>query len=634
MQEQTGPSLHVRYRPDIDGLRALAVILVLMSHLGTQITGGYVGVDVFFVISGYLISANILSDMAAGKFTIVGFYERRVRRIFPALLAMLLVVTVLAYRYLIPSELEDYSRSLLAALLSGSNFYFWHKGGYFDQPDLQPLLHTWSLGVEEQFYILFPLFLVLIRRWFPLRLRSAIVGISAVSFVAACLTVRSHPVAAFFFAPLRAWELLIGTIVSQKYIPSLRGSLARNLASAVGLVLILLPGWRYDDLTVFPGLSALPPCLGTAMIIAAGDTGSSLVGRLLGWRPIAFIGMISYSLYLWHWPIIVFQDAGGMAMHSAVPARTVKIAVSLLSIAAAALSWRFVEQPFRSGKFRPGRRAVFAISGFASLLLAAAAAWMLSTHGMRWRFPPDALKVADSTVPSTGTAIGAGKCFLGPENTFADFSRDVCLAPENGRPSILVAGDSHAAMLRPGLAKVFPDRELMQATASDCAPLVKSARRDSQNCKDLLRFLFNDYLLHRRIGILLLEARWRWTDLEGVEATVEYAHAHDIPVVVMGPSIEYDKPEARLVVLALRDRRAEQIRSHRLTAPQVLDREMAQLARSRWHVPYISIYDDLCQPDCPVYAGDSVPLLFDQNHLTADGATLLAKAIRANGQLP
>jgi len=422
--------------------------------------------------------------------------------------------------------------------------------------------------------------------------------------------------------------------VSQKYIPSLRGSLARNLASGVGLLLILVPGWRYDDLTVFPGLTALPPCLGAAMIIAAGETGTSLVGQLLSWRPIAFIGLISYSLYLWHWPIIVFQDAGEMVMHGAILTRPIKIAISLLSIAVATLSWRFVEQPFRSGRFRPGRRAVFAISGFASLLLAVAAAGMLWTHGMRWRFPADALRVADSASVNAVADFGAGTCFLGPENTFQDFSKEVCMAPPDGRPSILFVGDSHAGMLRSGLAAVFPDRELMQATASDCAPLVESTREESENCKNLLNYVFNDYLLHHRVGVLLLEARWRRTDLDGVGATIEYAHAHNIPVVLMGPSIEYDKPEARLVILALRDGRLDEVQEHRLIGPQNLDSEMAMLARTNWHVPYISIYQALCKPDCPVFAVDSVPLLFDRNHLQAEGSILLAKDIRANGQLP
>ena len=253
---------------------------------------------------------------------------------------------------------------------------------------------------------------------------------------------------------------------------------------------------------------------------------------------------------------------------------------------------------------------------------------------MRWRFPAEALKVADSASVDTPTWLAAGTCFLGPENTFKDFTQEVCLAPENGKPSILFLGDSHAAMLRPGLATVFPDRELMQATASDCAPLVKRMRQDSENCENLLNFVFNDYLLHHHVGTLLLEARWRRTDLEGLDATIEYAHAHNITVVLMGPSIEYDKPEARLLVLALRAGKPEEIQEHRVVGPQMLDRDMAELARSRWHVPYISIYDDLCKPDCPVYATDSVPLLFDRNHLQAEASILLFKDIRASGQLP
>jgi hypothetical protein len=370
------------------------------------------------------------------------------------------------------------------------------------------------------------------------------------------------------------------------------------------------------------------------MIIAAGETGSSLVGRLLAWRPIAFIGLISYSLYLWHWPIIVFQDAGGMVMHGAILTRSIKIAISALSIAVATLSWRFVEQPFRSGKFRPGRRAVFAISGFATLLLAAAAGGMLLTHGMRWRFPADALKVADSASVNVVSDFGAGTCFLGPENTFKDFTKDICLAPPDGRPSILFVGDSHAGMLRSGLVTVFPDHELMQATASDCAPLLDSPREQSENCKNLLSFLFNDYLLHHHVNTVLLEARWRVTDLDALGETIEYLQDHNIRVVLMGPSIEYDKPEARLVILALRDGRPDEIQEHRLTGPQNLDHEMAELARSRWHVPYISIYNDLCKPDCPIYASGSVPLLFDRNHLQAEGSILLFNDIRANGQLP
>ena len=198
MLQQPEAASPAGYRPDVDGLRAVAVLLVLASHLGTRPAGGYIGVDVFFVISGYLISASILSEMQSGRFSIVAFYERRIRRIFPALLVMMFVVTLLAYRYLLPLEMMEYARSLLAALASGSNFQFWHEGGYFELPSaLKPLLHTWSLGVEEQFYVFFPLFLVAMRRWFSRRLKAGIYGVAAVSLIAACLSVRHDSVTAF-----------------------------------------------------------------------------------------------------------------------------------------------------------------------------------------------------------------------------------------------------------------------------------------------------------------------------------------------------------------------------------------------------------------------------------------------------
>jgi peptidoglycan/LPS O-acetylase OafA/YrhL len=590
-------------------------------------------VDVFFVISGYLISATILAEVGKGQFSLSGFYERRIRRIFPALLAMLLGVTALAYHYLLPSELEHYAWSLLTALVSGSNFLFWHEGGYFDQVALKPLLHTWSLGVEEQFYILFPIFLVLVRRWFPQRLRAAVMGIAVLSFIAAWITVPWSRPAAFFFAPLRAWELLLGTIVSQHYLPSLHGGVSRNLASGVGLLLILVPAWVYDGNTAFPGLAALPPCLGAAMIIAAGETGSSAVGRILAWRPVAFIGLISYSLYLWHWPFILFQSAGGMLVPSMTMTRNVKLTLAAASIAAGAVSWKFVEQPFRKGNFRPGRSGLFATTGLASLALAGLAFGILVAHGMPWRFSPDVLNAAKYLDRDADPVHGVGTCFLGPENTFADFDKLSCLGTVAKGRSILIFGDSHAAMLRTGLSTVFPDWNLEQASASDCAPLVKRARPDSANCKRLLDYIFRDYLLHYRVGILMLEARWRKTDIPSLEATIDYARVHSINVVLMGPSIEYDKPEPRLIAFALRDGQLAAIQSHIRSEPRMLDREIAELAHSRWHVPYISIYEDVCRPKCPAYADGLAPLLADGNHLSAEGSILLAKAIRANGQI-
>src|SRR5580704_10816415 len=216
MSDSTTRKPTLTYRPDIDGLRAVAVLLVVAFHTGIgKFRGGFVGVDVFFVISGFLISSVILSEISAGHFSIAAFYERRIRRIFPALVVMMFVTSFLAAKYFLPSELTDYAKSLLAATFSVSNFYFWRQSGYFDAPAaLKPLLHTWSLAVEEQFYIVFPLFLLLVRRLFPTRLRISIIAVAIVSFAASVLGAYQHSSSAFYLAPTRAWELLLGTVLS------------------------------------------------------------------------------------------------------------------------------------------------------------------------------------------------------------------------------------------------------------------------------------------------------------------------------------------------------------------------------------------------------------------------------------
>jgi peptidoglycan/LPS O-acetylase OafA/YrhL len=633
MPPQTAAS-SIKYRPDIDGLRAVAVLLVLANHLDTKATGGYIGVDVFFVISGYLISATILTEMGDGRFSIAGFYERRVRRIFPAMLAMMAIVSALTCLYLVPSEMMSYARSLEAALVSGSNFWFWHDGGYFDLPsNLKPLLHTWSLGVEEQFYVLFPLFLVLIRRWFPRRLKLAILAVTLLSFAAACWVVQRDAVAAFFFAPLRAWELLIGTIVSQRYLPALRGTVARNAAAAVGLALILWPAWVYGEYTRFPGPAALPPCLGAALIIAAGETGPSAVGRLLAWRPVAFIGLISYSLYLWHWPLIVFQEAGRMVVPGPAPSKLVKAALVLASVAVATLSWKFVEQPFRKGRWRPAPRRMFALAGSATLVLAAAGAAMLAAHGLPGRFPPLARQAASYVDYGLRHSTSRG-CFLGPQDTFADFQVSQCLAHAPGEPTILVAGDSHASHLWAGVQSVYPDRREMEAAASNCPPLTVDVPRSTANCRALFDFLYDVYLPQHKVDVLLLSARWRVTDLPELGRTLDFLRQRGVPVVLFGPGIEYDAPEPRLIAFALRDGHPERIPAHLAESYRALDTQMKELARTRWHVPYVSVFDELCRPGCPVFAAPGVPFLHDPSHMTQEGATLLMKQVRADGLLP
>jgi peptidoglycan/LPS O-acetylase OafA/YrhL len=422
------------YRADIDGLRAVAVLLVVACHIGIyKCRGGFVGVDVFFVISGYLISSVILSEIAASRFSLFSFYERRIRRIVPALVVMLFATSLLAYRYLLPVELEDFAKSLVAAIFSQSNFYFWSQSGYFDAPAaLKPLLHTWSLAVEEQFYIFFPLFLLAVRRFFPARLRVSIIAVAILSFAASVLGAYKYPSSTFYLAPTRAWELLLGTILSLKILPQISGALQRNVSTLFGAASILFAAISFSSSTPFPGFAALAPCLGAALIIAGGETGASLVGRALSSKPVVFVGLISYSLYLWHWPIIVFQKIGTLLV-SGVSDRVGGLVSFAVSFVIATLSWRFVELPFRSGRFKLSGAPLFNTALASSVAVAGLAVWMLVSHGLPNRFPPEAVRVASYLDYGTKEEFREGTCFLLPPAKFQNFDPATCLREDPTR---------------------------------------------------------------------------------------------------------------------------------------------------------------------------------------------------------
>ncbi len=644
---EQGQAAKPSYRPDIDGLRAVAVLLVVFNHLRTRFSGGYIGVDVFFVISGYLISGVILSEMNTGSFSIIRFYDRRIRRILPALIVMMLGTCILVFRYFVPPETESFARSMLAALFSVSNLLFWHEAGYFDAPStLKPLLHTWSLAVEEQFYIVFPIFLLAVRRFFPQRLKEAVWTLTAITFALACIWVRRDPTAAFYFAPLRAWELLIGTIISQHYVPVLRSSIQRNFASLTGLLLVMVPALMYTPQTPFPGLAALPPCLGAALLIAGGETGTSLVGRVLSWRPIVFIGLISYSLYLWHWPILVFQNTSLLLLHAGAGDKRSKFAVLAVSLVAATLSWRFVETPFRKGRFRPGRRTLFILAGAAASVVTMLGISAIVEHGFSGRFPQDALAVAEYTSFDPTAAYRGGVCFMDSQNAFSDFRPQTCLAEDPARKHYLLLGDSHGAHLYPGLSAVFPELNLSQANAAGCVPLMPDATPTSSTrengCLQMRRFIYKDYLPHHSIDTVLLAARWSDSDIPALGQTISWIKQQKAQVILLGPIIEFDVPLPRLLAISLREHAPSLLEQHRLKDPEQLDKRLADMAR-RWGVPYISAYKNLCaateatspgDSPCPVYASPGVPLLWDTDHFTPQGSILYARTMKARKQLP
>ena len=296
------------YRADVDGLRALAVIPVVLFHAALGFPGGFVGVDIFFVISGYLITTIIAKEMVQGEFQMKNFWERRIRRILPAAAVMSLFVLIAGACILLPFQFQDLGKSSIAQTLMVSNFYFWQQDGYFAAPsDFEPLLHTWSLAVEEQFYFIFPVLMVFLFKKGRHHLIRWTSILFALSFIWSIYGVTHYPSATFYLLPARGWELLIGALIAlvPMRIPKAYG--LPQILSWTGFALIFYAYTRYSLSTTFPGLSAAPPVLGTALLIIANRDSLTLPGKILALPPIVFIGKISYSLYLWHWPLLVLS---------------------------------------------------------------------------------------------------------------------------------------------------------------------------------------------------------------------------------------------------------------------------------------------------------------------------------------
>lgn len=646
-QNQSGaqPS-SFKYRPDIDGLRCVAVLSVLIFHLSpSRLSGGFVGVDVFFVISGYLISAIVFSEIANSRFSVIGFYERRIRRIFPALFAMLLVCSAVMSYFLLPTEFVDYAKSVFAATTSTSNFYFWMHSGYFDAPTSNPMLHTWSLAVEEQFYILFPILLVIMRRFFPRHLKLGVILLFVASLTASAIAVRFSPTADFYMPYTRAWELLMGTLISLGMFPRFSGKLLRNLVTVLGLAMICYSDLRFSSETPFPGFAALVPCAGSALIIGAGESGTTLVGTVLSWRPIVFIGLISYSLYLWHWPLIVLNSLGfSFNLGGLVPHRweylllsqaASKVAILVFSFVLAVLSWRFIERPFRSRPKRIERGPLFALSAAVMLLLLLSSATVIYAGGFPSRFAPSAVQVASALTPPGASTLGQlGNCAITDANVKTVFANDSCLQGSANADNYLLVGDSHAGSLKEGLTEALPNANIGLAAVWGCRPSLQG--EGGAVCKQMMDFLFQKYLPSHPVQALLLEARWYANSLDNLGEISAWGQKHSVRVVIFGPVAEYDAPLPRLLAYSIARNKPEIAQQHRLSYSPVMDETMQNLAASKWHACYVSLYKATCQGDrCLEYADNEkrIPILSDADHLTQGGSILLISRLSRGGQL-
>ncbi|HUO94200.1 MAG TPA: acyltransferase family protein [Rhizomicrobium sp.] len=630
-----------RYRPDVDGLRALAILPVLFFHYRVPpFSGGFVGVDIFFVISGYLITQLIAAE--GEQFSIAHFYERRIRRIFPALFAMLAVTTIAAVLILFPADLVRYANSLLATAGFAANFEFWRETGYFDVLAAdKPLLHLWSIAVEEQFYLFFPAILLM----FAQRRIAATALIFAASLGFALWGTAHAPSATFYLLPGRAWELMLGALLALGAFPPIAQRRTREALALAGAGLIAFATFFYTRDTPFPGAAALAPCLGAALLIYAAQPGPTAASAVLSLSPLVFIGRISYSLYLWHWPLYVFTRY----LRYRDPAPAVVACLIAASFALAIASYYFVEQPFRRGQLRFRRPQLFT-GGLATMVTVAAVSLvLLEGDGLPQRLRPDLRSILaeqDDHEPRIDTCLG-----ISPQ---AVRDGKMCqIGVIGGKPSFILWGDSHADAVLPAISDVAKreGRTGLFAGGRSCPPLL-DVTTPRPECR-----AFNANVLAQasrpEIREVILEARWAkyaegstygdepeghivlsdngGTDntsnhavfARGLARTVKALSGKKIVIVASVPEIGWPVP----AVLA-REKLADKARREPPSEDAYFERQkfvlstFAQLQRKDG-VTLVYPHAVLCRSGTCAVSLNGIPLYRDEHHLSVYGALQL-----------
>ena len=549
----------LRYRPDIEGLRALAVIPVCFFHFGLPgFPGGFVGVDVFFVISGYLMARLIGQDLAQRRFSLLGFYERRALRLLPALFTVLLVSTIAASLWITPKLFNDFASMLRGTVLISSNMVLWSmSANYFSaSTDWNPLVHTWSLSVEEQFYLFFPLLLMLIWRMHQAMRIAMVALIGVISLAVSIWGTANAPTATFYLLPMRAWELLIGALAGLVLMPdpakrSNPGSVpgvVRILACVTGLAFIVGSMVLFDREMVFPGAAALVPCTGATLLLAFGGEPSNPTTRLLSARPIRFIGKISYSLYLWHWPLLVIITKYLGTGRS--PAAILKLALLAVAIVIAYLSWRWIEQPFRHlGAWAPRIRRVTVFSGTAAGVTAFAAfgSMALASNGWPTRFPNIGAVSLARQISIDASNFDWQKyeddhhrlCF---SVRATDWQPRDCFLTHQGTKNALLWGDSFAAAYSSGFfTSRHADLNVVQYTHPSCPPILDYSAASRPECKDFDERVAG-IVRNNAITTVIMAANWstylqrhkiQYSDIGKTAAFLKSLH---VQVILVGQS--------------------------------------------------------------------------------------------------
>jgi len=630
----------LNYRREIDGLRAVAVLPVILFHAGFgAFRGGYVGVDVFFVISGYLITGIILGEREAGTFSLLRFYERRVRRILPALFTVMGACLLPAWLWMMPGKLEDFGESLMAVVLFVSNLLFWHESDYFGpEAEEKPLLHTWSLAVEEQYYVVYPLTIMLL--WFLGRRRLGI-ALSVAALASLALSEwawRHYPAANFYLAPTRAWELLIGGLVAfagSGYRGLLAHEAVRQAASAAGLAMIACAVFLFDAATAVPGLPALLPAAGTALVIAFAGP-ATLTGRLLSAAPLVGLGLISYSAYLWHQPLFAFARLRSPNELSTV----FYLGLIGATLGLAWLSWKYVELPFRDRQ-RMTRATVFKAAALASVLMFCAGLALDLSKGARSRYNAEQREVLSLLkYPRLGQIYQTGTCQIGEDKAHAPHCYEGILGKKAG---VLVWGDSHAASLHFGLFMALGDVPRAHMTAAGCPPLIGYQPGDRPYCRAVNARVLETLRLSAQ-PVVVLHANWRRYArdarlIPALEDTIAALKDRGARVVLVG-SLPQWRPSLPEIVAGRMYQHGlglaeipRLIASNRHGELEKIDRGLREVT-DRQGVQWISLLDALCKDDhCTALVATAEGLrltAWDYGHLTYEGSLLAGRAAAAS----
>lgn len=516
----------MQHRSDIDGLRALAVVPVILFHAGVSVfSGGFVGVDIFFVISGYLITGIIASAQEKGRFSLLGFYERRARRIMPVLIVVMLCCVPFAWAWMLPQQMIGFGKAVVAVCLFLSNVLFWQETGYFAaSAELNPLLHTWSLAVEEQYYLFFPLLMMATARA-GRYLRIAIVALLALASLGlAQYGSQAFPDATFYLPFSRAWELFAGALCALRLHG--RGPVRNDALSALGLLMIVVSLFVYDASTPYPSLYTVLPVAGTALVILFTASGT-IAFRILSLRAMVFIGLISYSAYLWHQPLFAFARIRSLD----APSPLLMASLTVLTFALAILSWRFVETPFRKGGWMRAASSarVVGTAGLAGAAMMIVGALLTLDNGLQFRLPAQALE-AVAVAEQVSPVMEA--CLFDKGETGLAHPLRACLTPHSSSSRTILIGDSHAGAVAGEALRAFDaaGEDLYIMAHSACVGFSGFAISDPKYRLRCHRFFtgIEDYIRTSGMTTVIMLSRWELyvdgTAFDNGEGGVEALH--------------------------------------------------------------------------------------------------------------